>query len=133
MKTMRSSIVDGVLIAVHTAYGPTDDEWRSYLHLYESHQQLVRANLVVTRGGGPNAKQREAMSKLKNLRAFATAVVSDSVVARGIVTAISWIGKPIRAFTPSETDLAFEYLGVATDTRAKVRLEVAALKSELEG
>jgi hypothetical protein len=128
---MCSAIVHEVLVAVHGRQAPSNSDWRAYVGLWLANAERVRSNLVVTAGGGPSPQQRTEISKHPNINSFATAVVSDSMLVRGIVTAISWSGKPIKAFSPREMELALGYLETGPDTRAKVLLEVAAMKSKL--
>jgi hypothetical protein len=128
---MCFAFVSDVLVAVHGDQPPSSSEWRRYLAACANASDKVRANVVVTSGGGPNAAQRAELSNLPNLMTFPTAVVSSSIVVRGIVTAISWLGKRIKAFSPADIDSACRYLALTAETKPKVLLAVRAMQTEL--
>jgi hypothetical protein len=110
-------------------------EWEQYtdeLHaLYRDRR--VRRILVFSDGEGPDARQRK---RLHNKGLYAhddpveTAVITHSMVVRGIVTAISWF-TDIRAFAPQEIDEAFRYLTIPTTEWEATRASVAKLRLQL--
>ena len=61
------------------------------------------------------------------------AVVTASLAARGVVTALGWLGKNIRAFAPLDLPQAFTYLGVKEEARLDLMQAVAKLRSQLLG
>jgi hypothetical protein len=66
-------------------------------------------------------------------KSFKTAVVTRATIARGMVTAISWLGVNIRAFAPSDMHAAGTWLGVgATRVEPLMRL-LAASRLKLMG
>jgi len=56
--------------------------------------------------------QRKSAAEIVKVRKFRSAVVVDSVVTRGVLTALGWIGVQIKSFAPSQTREALEYLAV---------------------
>jgi hypothetical protein len=63
-----------------------------------------------------------------------TAVVTESVLARRIMTAVSWIGgAPIRAFAPEQLFRAFDFLRISAPVRARIPAQLEAMKAELRG
>jgi len=77
------------------------------------------------------ARKRDAEALKK--RGIRTAAVTDDAMVRGIVTAVSWLGANIAAFSWANTTGALEYLGVtglladqALTALNRLRLEVEA-------
>ena len=127
-----ATIFDGVFIGVYDIEPPTDQEWQLALDLVREHVSEIRCGLIVTDGGGPNAHQRKALDEqLMHQRATPRAVVTSSAVARGIVTATSWLGHRLKAFSPDQLSLAFEFLEVPIERRAALMEQVRKLRVEL--
>jgi hypothetical protein len=120
----------GIALAVHSEHAPTDVEWDAYMRM--STAPGIRALLVLSEGGGPNAQQRTSIARFPHLKPLPTAIVTRAAVVRGVVTAIRWLGKNIRAFRPEELDDAFQYLEIGEGLSEQLRLRLSALKSELE-
>jgi len=121
-----------VMVTVHGPLPPTDEEWRAYLEFSRTCVGRVTRSLVVSSGAGPNGRQRTML--MKEFPEFApvpVAVVSDSSMTRGIVTALSWFGKKIRAFQPSQLTEALEYLGVPPERHGRILDKVRTLTESL--
>jgi hypothetical protein len=121
-----------LMLTVHGPIPPTDEEWRAYLEFSRTCVGRVTRSLIVSSGAGPNGRQRTML--MKEFPEFApvpVAVVSDSSMTRGIVTALRWFGKNIRAFPPSQLAAALEYLGVPPERHAAVLDRVEALTLSL--
>ncbi len=126
--TMAWSVVNGILVTVHSAAPPRDDEWTRYLR--DAGTTGLTGNLVLTDGGGPNAMQRKQIEELPQIRLLPTAVVTTSRLVRGIVTAISWMGKNIRAVAPTALDAAFDYMQVKPVARASLLSTIERLRAQ---
>ena len=121
-----------VYVTVHGAEPPSDEEWLRYLETGKADFAGVRASLIITEGGGPNGHQRALlMERYPEFAPLPVAIVSDSPMTRGIVTALRWLGKNIRAFRPTDLVGAFEYLGVPASEREALLHRVARVRSEL--
>lgn len=132
--TMRYAPQGKVLVTVHSAEPPSDEEWARYLEASKSHLGFLRASLIITDGGGPNSRQRALLTeRYPEFGPVPVAVVSDSPLTRGIVTALHWLGKNIRAFRPTALADAFEYLAVPGPETEALLHRVAVLRSELRG
>jgi hypothetical protein len=128
--------VRSAILLVHGAEAPTAEEWKTYLALVEDSRTVATQVLVHTEGGGPNASQREAVQNLYSTYKPVSppvAVLSNSVIARGIVTAISWrYGREkIRAFSPSELEAALDWLQLDRLTLAEVQKALPGLKARV--
>jgi hypothetical protein len=119
-------MVGRTLIVVHDKTHPSDDDWQLYLDALRVNRHAIGAQLIVTDGGSPTAAQRRA--SLEHARGFAlpsSAVLTSSVLVRGVVSALSWFMKDrIRAFAPNEFDEACVFIGATAETA--VLREVAA-------
>ena len=132
--TMAFRELDGVLVAVHSANAPSDEEWAEYLAFCMRLPSTCWRTLAVTEGGGPNAKQRRRMQEeyLRNHR-MRVAVVTDAFVVRGIVTALSWFNKETRWFPSLGLRDALGYLEIRSTAAEGVLDGVARMKEEVSG
>ena len=101
-----------LMIVVHTGQAPSDEEWTRYVAAVERMDPEKLRTIVFTDGGAPNLEQREAINRALGGKTSPGAVVSNSMLVRGAVTALSWFNPKIKAFSPSGTAAAFAYLGV---------------------
>ncbi len=111
-------------ILVHNRNVPPDGEWEPWVAFLQeglgfSHD-LLRA-LIVTAGGAPTANQRSALNKMMaNTPGTLTAVVTDSRVARLVVTTLGLFNQKIRAFAPDHLAEALNYLQLSSFTQGGV-------------
>lgn len=129
---MAFAVIEGILIAVHGEQNPRQDEWDAYLTLCEEQADDIRSTLVVSAGGGPNSGQRSALNDLFDGKSPAVAVCTDSRATRGIVTAISWFNRSIRAFRRTSVSEALRYLEIDEALVPMVREQVIRLSQEVE-
>jgi hypothetical protein len=101
--------LDRLAIAVHSEQPPSDEEWAQWIALCRDRPGALRV-LVETHGGGPNAKQRKALNDALGSRDMRAAILTESLLVRGVVTALAWLGIPLRAFTFDQVRLAADYL-----------------------
>src|SRR6516225_445034 len=102
-------------VLVLGAQNPPDAEWALWVDYIAHHIVPGSAPrvLVVTEGGSPTAGQRAALSNVtdQHRNAAKVAVCTDSTMARGAITALSWfLPNAYRAFSPADIDKAIEYL-----------------------
>jgi hypothetical protein len=127
---MLMSQFDRVAIAVHDAVPPTDEEWDRWMRYYDGRTE-GRALVESYEGAGPNAKQRKVLAERTQGIDLRAAILTDSLVVRGIVTAIAWLGIPQRAFPPGHFQQAGEFLGLTHDELARAIEEINRLRIEL--
>lgn len=135
LKTMMFRHVAGIAVVVHTADEPSETDWRAYYDFCMDLPKGCDRYLVRSKGGGPNAKQRKETNDILKARGTpnsTVAVVTDDVIGRGIVTALSWFNPKIRAFAPPELNLALKYLGLTPVESAQVTMEIHKMQTELE-
>jgi hypothetical protein len=130
--TMMQECLQGVLLEVHNQFPPTDEEWERLLELAAASLDSACSCLVFSRGPGPNAAQRKRLAALLHGKKYPTAVLTDSIVARGAVTALSWVGHSIRAFATNDVLRALEVLPVSVAHRRSVLIRLVQMTHELE-
>jgi hypothetical protein len=110
-------MVGRTLVVVHGATHPNDADWEIYLAALRRNITVIEAQLIVTDGGSPNSAQRRASLEIAVGRPVpSTAVLTSSVLARGVVAALSWFMKDrIRAFRRNEFDEACAFIGATAD------------------
>ena len=126
-----------VLLFLHTEQAPSAASWNEFMAFLAEHgrkKDLRRFRvLVVTDGGGPDNTMRGQLQEF-----FATtrqspkiAVVTTSVISRGIVAAVSWFNPNVKAFPPSDFARALAHLEVASSSTLRLLREFADMQQEL--
>lgn len=119
---------NAVLVVHAKSFSQTDweefirDDWTQYPHI---------GMLVFPHGGRLNAAQRTEMEAVLKRSVKKTAVVTDSKITRGIVTALRWFNVPIAAFAPAQLAKALAFVGLHPAVEPEVMQEVAQMHREL--
>lgn len=109
------------------------DDWGKMVEFCLAHKNVIRSSIVFVHGeGGPSAKQRSDLADAVKVmrRGMPVAVLSDSRVTRGVLTAINWLTKKqdeSRAFPLNGFAEAMAFIG-ASDAESRV---VRALADKL--
>lgn len=112
-KTVLVRVLEGdIVVAVYGESAPLDEEWKEYLAVLRPLSETYRM-VIFSAGGGPSTMQRRDLEAATRNHKSRVAVVTSSRTARGIVTAISWFNREIKAFAPSKHQDAFTYLELA--------------------
>lgn len=100
-------VVHNVLVVVHGRNPPRDESWSELLRASTQPQAdgtraviTRRAILIYSLGGVPTPAQRSLLSKVQIPRGSAAppiVLVSDSPLARGVLTAVSWLVPGLRS------------------------------------
>ena len=125
-----------VIVLVHGAQNPSDAEWDVYCDFVRSTQhgggKPVSSLLVTTLGGSPNAMQRKGILAAAGHKVTPTSVCTDSTVARGVITAISWLSSaPMYALPLRAIEAALNKLGVPEQQHAEIKAVLERLQSQL--
>ena len=118
----------GTAIVVVGTSTPTDADWGELVAAMrrERHQRT----LVVSAGGGPSAGQRKAILDASGGKGLPAAIISDSVVVRGIATAIAWFVPEVRVFPPGDLQGALDHLKITIPVESVQRV-IDELKREM--
>ena len=122
-----------LVIGVHGEDPPSDAEWERYCSLIP--ELLAHPNgacVVLTDGGAPTSAQRETMRRHLGRQSRWTAVVTDKLLVRGVVTAIRWFNPKICAFAPWEFPEVFRFVGLRADQVQSVCDALCSLELRLE-
>lgn len=139
LRNIAFETVGKVSILVHGVNDPTNDEWKSMCDDLSSDPK--RKNLVITLGGSPSALQRARVKKAYDRSGVnpRTATLTESPIARGIITVFGWLGANIKGFGFNEFDNALYYLGVRWSqiedierTVSRLMLDIGATEREVE-
>lgn len=129
---MAYRVVGDVFVVAHSKVAPSNEEWDEYLAYYHEHAKMVFRTLVMTEGGGPDPKQRAKTTEGIKDSPVKVAVCTDAVGVRGIVTALSWFNKRIKAFSKANVSDALTYLDVTPKNAEKVLAEVPKLRASID-
>lgn len=102
-----------LLLALHGEAAPSEAEWDRYCAAIP--RVLAHPNgmgMVLTDGGTPTTAQRDRMRKVDGGAVRCNAIISDSAIVRGVVTAVSWFNPKICAFAPDEFSRACKLIGL---------------------
>jgi hypothetical protein len=136
MASLTFGRVGNCLILVHPEKPPTDAEWDSYLAFLEENRGDRVRLLVSTQGGGPSAQQRTRLRTVIDRypgKKLTTAILTESMVARGMVTAISWFMPGLQAFSPNQMPSALDYLGIPRALETEITRTILQLRRSLAG
>jgi hypothetical protein len=132
MKNVGYALLGNVFVAVWGRSNVSDAEFPQVLDVFRRLDFDSVRMLVVTEGGGPTPIQRKSMNNVLDGKELLTAVVTDDIVIRGTVTALSWFNKKIRSFPAASLDDALEYLDVPDAQIELVVREVDVLRSQIQ-
>jgi hypothetical protein len=131
MRNIAFKVIDRLFIVVYGSADPTDEEWRGYLDEIERHGVDRTMQLVITEGGGPTAAQRRYLEEVLAGRTVPVAVFASSVSVRAMVSAMSWVNRDIRAFSPNGLFDALSYLEIPVSRADLIEREVEKLRLAL--
>jgi hypothetical protein len=110
-KSVRCFLVADVLIYIAFYAGdPPEEAWQGYLNVARKHATSLHGLIVVTRGSTLSPKQRETLRSVYAGSRVHTAVLTDSILSRGTLTALRWFGIPIAGFAPDAHRNALRWL-----------------------
>jgi hypothetical protein len=127
-----------MMLLVHgNASEPSDPEWGQFLQAQAAVLNDIKGVLVYSLSFGPNASQRARLNKLWSDVGVnpKIAVMTNSRINRGIVTAFTWlIGNRIQAFAPERYQDACNFLELSEKekTAAHELLRELTLKANIE-
>jgi hypothetical protein len=131
VKNVAFKLVDNVIVAAYGRNSPTDEEARQMAEFFRKIiDQPNLKSLSYTEGGAPTATQRKLMQEVMKDRELLAAVVTSSALVRGIVTAVSWFNRQMKAFSPLEERKAFEHLGIPESQFERFKSEARSLQQE---
>ncbi len=105
-----------------------DPEWNRMIDAMNARiQELVGVIVLASRTAGPTPKQRALLNTvLRNTHRLRVAIVNDSILARGVLTAINWLAPAAtglfqEVFPRSDLDKAIAFLELEAKDESDVR------------
>jgi hypothetical protein len=132
MRKVGYALIGRVFIAVWGRGNLSDAAFPEILEVFRRLDFNTVRMLVVTEGGGPTPVQRKSMNAVLDGNELLTAVVTEDIVIRGTVTALSWFNKKIRSFPNSALDDALDYLGVPESQVDAIINEVNQIREQIQ-
>jgi len=133
--TLALEVMDDLLLSVSVA-GTTDggvlgneDIDRLMASLRSEKVRIYMAGFIGS--AGSTAVQRKEGAELIRSRSIPVAVVTDDRIVRGFVTAVSWIGANVSAFSWSKSNNALAFLAVAEERRASITQAFNRMRDQL--
>ena len=140
MVSFRRQVGDThIVCALHSKRSPSDAEWDEYLGHVRDARELTRGGngavnaVVVTDGGAPDAAQRKRLAEVVRGWEPVAAVISVSLLVRGVVTALAWLGMRVRFFSVSEVSAALSWAAVPESEHEALLADIGALAKTLDG
>jgi hypothetical protein len=133
MKNVAFKLVGYVCICYYNGFAPTEQDHRDSIQFFRNLDFARVKILAITEGGAPSTVQRKDFNDALKGRQIPLALVTDSTLVRGAVTAYGWFNKNIRPFPRANLEDALAYLGVPEAKYEKHIRAVAALREEVNG
>ncbi|HET9933341.1 MAG TPA: hypothetical protein VFQ35_21700 [Polyangiaceae bacterium] len=131
-KSFTAKRVRNVLIYVHSATAPDDDDWDQVLSFYGAATADAKVcTLVYTEGGAPNAAQRARLNARLGPGIVRIAVLTPSAIARAAGTAVTWFRPHVRVFGQHDFDRAMDHLEISPEGRQEIRDALQDMKRTL--
>jgi hypothetical protein len=128
-QTMAWSRFRDVYLLVHAPGIPADGDWSEFIREVTT---TVLPGIVVMAGNARlSPSQRADVQRWFLENGVRGSVVTDSALARGVVTALGWFKVKLKAFSPSDLDQAFHFVGVEPEWRSGARSAIEQLERAL--
>ncbi|PRQ06931.1 hypothetical protein [Enhygromyxa salina] len=122
-------IKDGdLMVAVNTAGNISDEVWEGFVAELgaDDFKYYIGCSLGILE---VSAAQRKQAAVALRSNKVAVAIITDDVLVRGVVTAVSWLGANVKSFAWKDFDRALERHGIE-DRKAKTMPEIERLCTE---
>ncbi len=122
-------VKDGdVMVNVNTAGNMGDDLWERFIAELGAfdYKHYIGASLGILE---LSAAQRKHAASALRANGVQVVIITDDVLVRGVVTAVSWLGANVKSFAWKDMDRAFTRLGVL-DRKAMLVPLIERLRDE---
>lgn len=133
MRNMAFKQSGKMLISYYNDRPPTEEDHAASVSAIKALDLGAVRFLTFTKGGAPSAAQRKDLNELLAGREVLTAIVSDAIMMRGVVTALSWFNRNVKVYSMDDAEEAFRYLGVPPNLHQHVWDDIRRLETELVG
>lgn len=119
------------LLFVNSKKPPTSEEYGHVLDFYRRRRAELGSYrcLVITDGAAPSAQQRKQQQQEFGdvIRSIPTAVISDAITVRFVVSSAALFVKTIKAFDIRELQPALGFLSFTEEQQAEVSARLGAI------
>lgn len=130
--TLRFDIVEHVMLIVHADVPPSDVDWARLMVVRNANRRKIRGTLVVAPPRASiNAAQRADVVGFMKETGTGVAVMTESVLIRGVARAVGFLGVKVQAFPLADVSGALAALGVPRTQHADMARRIEALKLQL--
>jgi len=119
--TLTFEEVSGYFVVAQGQRPATATQWAELCGALARARQQVRGLLVYSAGGAPDVHQRSELARIHQRSPFRVAVLSDSAVVRGAITALRWLDVEAKSFPPNDGDLALDWLFAPENERGDLQ------------
>lgn len=121
--------VGDIVIVAHRPVPPSESDFHQF-HASLEGRAGITGIVVLAHDSPPGPAQRAAIQKWFLRTKARGAVLTDSLLARGGVTALSWFRVPIAAFARSQLDAALEFVRIRPEHRSEAHALLTRLERE---
>lgn len=126
--TVRWSFIDNLMISFVTPGNAVDAEFDAWMKEFTT-KPFTRYLSTSVGFINLHSVQRKRIADAMKQKAAKTSVVTDEMLIRGVVTAISWMGADIKAFSWAQLREAIRHLDVSPTTEVRAMDAVVRMKS----
>jgi hypothetical protein len=119
-----------MLVVVHAPVEPATADWNEFMDEVRTHSN-IRGVMILANNSRLTPLQRAEIKGWYEEHKVRGALVTDSMMMRGIVTAMNWFGIEAKAFASDGLDAAMQYIGVSPGNRANLLMLVRKLEGML--
>lgn len=135
-RTLATRATGNLIVAGHTSAHPTSSEFDEFIEstvkVHAAHGKEVRC-LVLTDGGSPDERQRQALAARVDVSSVPVAVVSSVASVRFVVSTFSFLNRAIKSFSPTELDGILRHLGLSPAQLPQIQAMALDIQKELGG
>lgn len=113
------ALIDGLMVSYARTGAIPQKRFQGYLDALRT-RPITHMLSISTGGPTIDSVQRKTSADIAKEKNIKIAVVLDSAVARGVITAFSWLGVNIKSFGPGKESEALEHLAVPNLTTAEI-------------
>jgi hypothetical protein len=120
------------LLCVYGKQDATNDDVSEIIKVMRTLDLSQVRMLTYTMGGTLSAQHRKEINAVVEGKYPPLAVLIGNPLARGVITALSWFNRNVKAFAPDDEFDAFAYLGIPDDLQDHCSDELHRLIDEME-
>lgn len=120
------------MLCVHANEPPSSEDWDAFVQARDGHVPPVRGLLVIAPPRATiDVRQRGNVKTFLKYTGARLAVVTESRVVRGLVTAVAWFNVRVAAYAPDGVEEALSFLGLGSERHDEARKILRELAFDL--